>query len=105
MLEGSDPRRPSARRGQGRVALIREGEALPDEARSTTQNDAAVKRAGGFRYRGSEARVWGSMTCAGIASLSLVRHHPARIRSKKLTGRVEREIDEGILGAWAWLDA
>ncbi len=84
---------------RGGVGLVRHGEAVPDAGPATVE----VPEVAGFRYWPGERRVWGSMTCAGIASLALARHQLARIG--KLTPRLEGEIDAMVLGGWAWLDA
>ena len=90
---------------KGSVALIRAGAAIRDESK-TTQDAAPVREVAGFRYTTltGPREVWSSMTCAGIASLSLCRHHLRRIGSNKLTPAVDTAIEETILGAWAWLD-
>jgi len=89
----------------GAVALHEAGKAIRDESR-TTQGAVPVREVAGFRYTTLKGphEVWSSMTCAGIASLSLARFQLQRIGSKKLSPQVEREIDEAINGAWAWLD-
>jgi hypothetical protein len=90
---------------KGSVAIIRAGAAIRDESK-TTLDAAPVREVAGFRYTTLKGprEVWSSMTCAGIASLSICRHQLRRIGSKKLTPAVENEIEETILGAWAWLD-
>ncbi len=89
----------------GFVALHEAGKAISDEAK-TTQGAVPVREVAGFRYSTMKGphEVWASMTCAGIASLSIARFQLQRIGSKKLNSQVEREIDEAIHGAWAWLD-
>ncbi len=84
---------------RGGVGLVRQGEAVPDAGPPAVD----VPEIAGFRYWPGERRVWGSMTCAGIASLALARHELARIR--KLTPRLKEDIDAMVLGGWAWLDA
>jgi len=91
---------------KGSVALIREGAAIRDESK-TTLDAVPVGEVAGFRYTTLTGpnEAWASMTCAGIASLSLCRHQLRRTGSKKLTPAVDGEIEDAILGAWAWLDA
>jgi len=91
--------------GKGAVALVREGEAIADESK-TAGGAVAVAAAGGFRYATLQQyeRIWGSMTCAGIASLDIARHQLRKLGSSKLSKRVDREVDKLVLGGWAWLD-
>jgi len=91
---------------KGSVALVRAGEAIRDEA-AGTQDTAPVARVAGFRYTTMERHksAWSSMTCAGIACLSVARHQLRRTGSRRLNKRMEREIEQMILGGWAWLDA
>jgi hypothetical protein len=42
------------------------------------------------------------MTCAGIASLAIAREQLQL--AKKLTPKLGRQIGQGALGGWAWLD-
>jgi len=90
---------------KGSIALVRAGAAIQDESK-TTQGATPVGEVAGFRYTTLKGprEVWASMTCAGIASLSICRHQLRRIGSKKLSGAVDTEIENTILGAWAWLD-
>jgi hypothetical protein len=79
------------------VAILRAGHAVT-EAPETF----AVPRATGFRYRPNERRTWGSMTCAGIASLAIARDELRR--AKRLAQKADDETGASILAAWAWLD-
>jgi hypothetical protein len=90
---------------RAKVALIREGQAIADEAKTATRGVVGVKAAGGFRYSTIESndKIWASMTCAGISSLAIARHHLERRR--KLTAKAASNIDQLMLGGWAWLDA
>jgi hypothetical protein len=77
------------------VDLVYEGEVQPETKR--------VRAAAGFRYRVDHAQPWGSMTCAGIATLAIVREELEHRKSAGLAS-VEAEVEEMILGGWAWLD-
>jgi hypothetical protein len=91
--QARDPEGP-----KGAVSLLRTGQAVTEKVYATP-----VARVAGFRYRPNERRTWGSMTCAGIASLSIARDELRRM--KRLSAKDEAEIDEAVFGAWAWLDA
>lgn len=95
-------REKDAPRGQVLLFGEREGRSA---ATAATIAPVVVKNMAGFKYRPHEARVWGSMTCAGIASLSIARDELRRMRSKKLSAGDDAEIDEMIAGGWAWLSA
>ena len=82
---------------RGRVLLHYEGQAIGTVAA------VPVARVAGFRYKITTPQAWGSMTCAGIASLAIARDQLRRVRSGKLAG-LKREIEQMILGGWAWLD-
>lgn len=82
---------------KGAVSILRAGHAVTEQPEVTN-----VPRVLGFRYRPNERRVWGSMTCAGIASLAIVRDELRR--SKRLPAKLEGDIDASIVSAWAWLD-
>ena len=78
---------------RGRVDVVFEGEVYAQTIK--------VPEAAGFRYRADGPFAWGSMTCAGIASLAIARDELQRARL-----RVDaRAIDRMIWGGWAWLDA
>jgi len=77
------------------VDLVYEGEVRPETKR--------VRSAAGFRYNVDHPQPWGSMTCAGIASLAIVRDELEHRKSPGLAS-VGAEIEEMILGGWAWLD-
>ena len=83
---------------RGSVALLYRGQAL-GETRAVDVAEVA-----GFMYRRNSPNAWGSMTCAGIASLAIARHQLDRAKSSKLDGGMRRDIANMILGAWAWLD-
>ncbi len=85
----------------GSVALVLAGQAIPDESK-TTRDAIPVREVAGFGYRNNTA--YGSMTCAGIGSLAIARHHLRRVDSPKLTAKVDTHIDSMMLGGWAWLD-
>lgn len=80
---------------RGSVTLLQHGQAL-SEARTFN-----VARVAGFRYRVTHAHAWGSMTCAGIASLTIARH---QLRNTPRFKTINRAVDEMVLGGWAWLD-
>jgi hypothetical protein len=82
---------------KGAVALLGAGLAVTEKVYATP-----VARVAGFRYRPSEKRSWGSMTCAGIASLSVALDELRR--AKRISGKDEDEAQAQILGGWAWLD-
>jgi len=84
---------------RGTVTLLRAGQAVTENV-----PPSPVAKVAGFRYRANEKRTWGSMTCAGIASLSIVRDEMRRAHIAKFGAKQEDEIDTMILGAWAWLD-
>ncbi len=88
---------------RGAIDIVREGE-VAKRADETTDPAVAVRNVAGFRYNTAHKKSWSSMTCAGIASLSLARHQLKRLKSPKLNARVDKEIDAAMLGAWAWLD-
>jgi len=77
------------------VDLVYEGEVEPRTEK--------VHAAAGFRYRVDHAEPWASMTCAGIASLAIVRDELEHAKSARLA-TLQGEFDEMILGGWAWLD-
>jgi hypothetical protein len=85
---------------KGEVHLVREGEAAP------AGRETPVPMVAGFRYSTLEghSHAWGSMTCAGIASLSIVRDQLDRLGKRHFDRSRDREIEEMIHGAWAWLD-
>jgi hypothetical protein len=80
--------------------LVREGDAEPAPGGALRR----VPEAAGFLYSTRDVRPWGSMVCAGISCLELARHELARARSRKLTPALAAQIEDRILGAWAWLD-
>jgi hypothetical protein len=84
---------------RGSVTLLRAGQAVTENVATTP-----VAKVAGFRYRANEKRTWGSMTCAAIASLAIVRDEMRRARGGKLGAKEEGEIDAMVAGAWAWLD-
>jgi hypothetical protein len=84
---------------KGTVSLLRAGQAVTETAAAS-----AVAKVAGFRYRANERRVWGSMTCAAISSMSIARDELRRMKSAKLGAKMDDEIDAAVLGAWAWLD-
>jgi hypothetical protein len=86
---------------RGQVALIREGEAIKDQ-RDTQRGMVDVPAVAGFAYTTHSGYATGSMTVAGISSLLVVRHQLERMG--KLTPRARKEIDDMVLGGWAWLD-
>jgi hypothetical protein len=88
---------------RGFVVLIPEGQAAGQDSAAA----APVPEVAGFRYSTVDLkeRVRGSMTAAGIASLSIARHELRVAKSRRLTPVLDRRVDELILGAWAWLDA
>jgi hypothetical protein len=90
---------------RGSVRLGREGEAVAD-GRETVA-DIPVPAVLGFKYSTLEnhAPAWGSMTCAGIASLSIARDQLQRMGKRHLDRATDREIEELVLSGWAWLDA
>jgi hypothetical protein len=81
------------------VTLLRVGQAVTEAVPPTP-----VAKAAGFRYDSNDRRVWASMTCAGIASLSIARHELRQTKTTKLGAKQEDEADAMILGAWSWLD-
>lgn len=91
--------------GKGAIALVREGDAIPDEAR-TTQGAIPVNEVAGFRYSTLHGHrdPWASMTCAGIGSLAIARHQLELSGSAKLGAKEADRIEALIVGAWAWLD-
>ena len=86
---------------RGAVVLLPEGEPA-----DSTIAETLVSSAAGFRYSTIAAypKAWGSMTCAGIASLAIARDQLARVKSRRLDAKMTRAIDEMSAGAWAWLD-
>jgi hypothetical protein len=84
---------------RGSVLLLRAGQAVTETAAAL-----AVPKVAGFRYSTNEDRTWGSMTCAGIASLAIVRDELRRAKCAKFGGKQEEEVDAMIAGGWAWLD-
>jgi hypothetical protein len=92
---------------RGQVSLVREGEAVPDEARAAQQNLTKVPSAAGFRYSTLEGHdhVCGSMTCAAITILRIARHQLQLAGSRHMDGRLRAEVEALVLGGWAWLDA
>ena len=77
------------------VTLLRHGQALSEA------ETFGVKEAAGFRYRVTHKAAWGSMTCAGIASLTIARH---QLRNTPRFKTIDRKVEEMVLGGWAWLD-
>jgi hypothetical protein len=90
---------------RGSIHLQREGERDPGGDDTVTGD--GVPKVAGFRYARTAGyeRAWGSMTCAAIACLSVARERLRLMDSRRLDRRMERDIDEMILGAWAWMDA
>jgi hypothetical protein len=84
---------------RGSVLLLRAGQAITETAAATP-----VAKVAGFHYSTDETRTWGSMTCAGVASLSIVKDELRRMKSPKFGAKQEDEVDEMVAGAWAWLD-
>ncbi|MCG3135884.1 MAG: hypothetical protein HMLKMBBP_03660 [Planctomycetes bacterium] len=91
-------------RGAPKADVELRGERGSDAASATGSAAVPVKSAAGFKYRAAETRTWGSMTCAGIATLAIAREEVRRAGSKRIGGREDAEIDEMIHGGWAWLD-
>jgi hypothetical protein len=88
---------------RGSVRLVREEERF---GKGATVADTPVASVAGFRYStlDSYPKAWGSMTCAGIASLAIARDQLVRIRGGPLPPRREREIKDLTLSGWGWLD-
>jgi hypothetical protein len=84
---------------RGSVLLLRAGQAVTETAAAL-----AVPKVAGFRYSTNEDRTWGSMTCAGISSLAIVRDELRRAKCAKFGAKQEEEVDAMIAGGWAWLD-
>jgi hypothetical protein len=92
---------------RGSVALVREG--APARAQEGTsspaEGEAKVAEAVGSVYSVATPESWASMACAGIACLELARHELIEAKSTKWTAALDREVEDGILAGWAWLDA
>ncbi len=84
---------------RGTVLLLRAGQAVTETAAAS-----AASKVAGFHYNTSERRAWGSMTCAAIASLAIVRDELRRMKSAKFGATQEDEVESMTVGAWAWLD-
>jgi len=78
---------------RGSVDVVFEGEVQPQTIK--------VPAVAGFRYRSDGPFAWGSMTCAGIASLAIACDELERAGSAKVS---RKEIDRLLFGGWAWLD-
>ncbi len=91
---------------KGRVHLTHVGEGILANGRSA-EPESIVARVAGFRYGTPEQyRIpRASMTSAAITCLAIAREQLRLRKSKKLTPKVEREIEDMMLGGWAWLDA
>jgi len=85
---------------KGRLALLRDGEAV-------SGGYVAGKRISsghGYRYRADYDHASGSMTTAAIACMRIARHELERMKSPKLKGKLKKEVDAAVLGAWLWMD-
>lgn len=91
---------------KGRVSLVREGTAIPNEATADQIGIVKVPKVAGFAYATIDGHdhVSASMTCAGVTMLLIARHELRAMGSKKLA-KVERDIRDMLAGGWAWLDA
>lgn len=90
---------------KGEVSLVREGQAVPDEAEAHRLYLRSVPKVAGFRYSTleSHSHVDGALTCGAIASLLIARYELQARGSRKWNAKVEREIDGMIASGWAWL--
>jgi len=88
---------------RGTVRLVHEGDGAGEgESVAATR----VSSVAGFRYStlDSYPTAWGSMTCAGIASLAIARDQLVRLKGGPLPPRRAREIEDLMLSGWGWLD-
>ena len=94
--------------GKGTVHLIREGQATKDDGKYAQSGipKVLVDEIAGFKYGSlsSYLNPWGSMTCAGIASLAIARHALEESGSAKWNPKLSEEVEQLIRGGWAWLD-
>ncbi|MEE8104903.1 MAG: hypothetical protein V3T86_05155 [Planctomycetota bacterium] len=85
---------------KGRIGLLRDGEAV---SRGTVAKKR-VSNGYGYRYRADYDHGSGSMTTAAIACMRIARHELERMKSSKIKGKLKKEIDAAVLGAWLWMD-
>ncbi len=94
--------------GKGTVHLIRDGQATKDDGKYARSGipEVPVDEIAGFKYGSLSGYLnpWGSMTCAGIASLAIARHALVTGGSNKWNPKLAEEVEQYIRGGWAWLD-